>query len=184
MDDVFSAIDKTTEEHIFASLFGARGLLADATVILATNSVHRLPSADHILIIDEGTVKEQGSFSDLSSRPGALAELMQIAGHVSIPEQSDRKNPTPSPVDDAQSSYIASMAAEANEEVDAEMAAQQANRNSVLVYLLTGGRFLMIGALILMVLQSAMPSIIPVYIQAWTTAVQENQGRMLTYMGG
>lgn len=38
MDDIFSAVDKMTEQHIFDALFGSEGLLAGKTVILATNA--------------------------------------------------------------------------------------------------------------------------------------------------
>ena len=38
LDDVFSALDKATEEHVFQSLFVSRGLLIDTTVVLATNA--------------------------------------------------------------------------------------------------------------------------------------------------
>ncbi|KAK9899697.1 P-loop containing nucleoside triphosphate hydrolase protein [Cystobasidium minutum MCA 4210] len=183
LDDVFSAVDKTTEEHIFSALFGANGLLEGRTVILATNAVHRLPSADHIIIIDGQTVKQEGSFNALSSEPGAVSELMNIVGEVSRSTQSDRGTNILPPPDDVQSSFV-SMAENANEEMEAEMAASQARKNSVLVYLFNGGRILMCMALTLMVVSSAMPSIIPVYIQAWTTAIQQDAGRLFTYMGG
>lgn len=68
--------------------------------------------------------------------------------------------------------------------MEAEMAATQARKNSVLVYLFSSGRITMALALTLMVVASAMPSIIPVYIQAWTTAIQQDTSRLFTYMGG
>ena len=37
LDDVLSALDKTTEEHVFNALFGHDGLLCGKTVLLSTN---------------------------------------------------------------------------------------------------------------------------------------------------
>ncbi|EGR49492.1 uncharacterized protein TRIREDRAFT_60116 [Trichoderma reesei QM6a] len=67
-DDVFSALDKATERIVFARVFGKDGLLrrSGTTVILATHSVHLLPSADHIIALGtDGQVVEQGSFAKL-----------------------------------------------------------------------------------------------------------------------
>lgn len=108
---------------------------------------------------------------------------MALSGTSSDPSETEQVRAAGVPVeDDIQSSYIS--AAEHNEDIDAEMASTQAKRNSVLVYLLASGRFLMACALTLMVVTSAIPSIIPVYIQAWTTALQADRGNLFTYMGG
>ncbi|TFB04442.1 Multidrug resistance-associated protein 1 [Trichoderma ghanense] len=67
-DDVFSALDKATERIVFARVFSKDGLLrrSGTTVILATHSVHLLPSADHIIALGtDGRVVEQGSFAEL-----------------------------------------------------------------------------------------------------------------------
>lgn len=145
-------------------------------------AVHRLSSADHVLVIDEGTVKEQGSYLELVNRPGAVTDLIALAGGAATARSKARATSTPAP-DDVQSSYIASLG-ENNEEIDAEMASMQAKKNSVLVYLFASGRVLMCCALTLMVISSAMPSIIPVYIQAWTTALRADPSKLFVYMGG
>lgn len=152
---------------------------ADATPLLL---VHRLSAADHIIIIDEGTVTEEGSFSTLSSKPGAVSELLAISGHAPNSRQAHSDNKV-SVADDVQSSQFSSTE-NAGDEMEAEMAATQARKNSVLVYLFSSGRISMALALTLMVVASAMPSIIPVYIQAWTTAIQQDTSRLFTYMGG
>ncbi|KAK4083017.1 uncharacterized protein Triagg1_1907 [Trichoderma aggressivum f. europaeum] len=67
-DDVFSALDKATERIVFARVFSRDGLLrrSGTTVILATHSVHLLPSSDHIIALgQDGQVIEQGSFAKL-----------------------------------------------------------------------------------------------------------------------
>lgn len=37
LDDVFSAVDKPTEEHIFRAMFGPSGIVKDKQVIMVTN---------------------------------------------------------------------------------------------------------------------------------------------------
>ncbi|KAL6878945.1 P-loop containing nucleoside triphosphate hydrolase protein [Trichoderma novae-zelandiae] len=67
-DDVFSALDKATERILFARVFSKDGLLrrSGTTVILATHSVHLLPSSDHVIALgQDGQVIEQGSFAKL-----------------------------------------------------------------------------------------------------------------------
>lgn len=144
--------------------------------------VHRLSSADHILVVDEGTVKEQGSYPELASRPGAVKELIALAGGTATAQSKGRATSTPAP-DEVQSPHIASLD-EDNEDIEAEMASVQAKRNSVLVYLFASGRVIMWCALALKILSSAMSSVIPVYIQAWTTALRTNPGSLFRYMGG
>ncbi|KID91337.1 ABC transporter, transmembrane domain, type 1 [Metarhizium guizhouense ARSEF 977] len=70
LDDIFSGLDSTTEEKIFARLFGHDGLFRKqkTTVIMATNAVHRLSAADHIIALSsDGRVLEQGSFEELQA---------------------------------------------------------------------------------------------------------------------
>ena len=76
LDDVLSALDATTEAHVFAALFGSRGLLKGKSVIMATNQVYRLPQASFVTCLDGGRVAEQGSYEELVSRGGILADLV------------------------------------------------------------------------------------------------------------
>lgn len=76
LDDVLSALDATTEAHVFAALFGSRGLLKGKSVIMATNQVYRLPQASFVTCLDSGCIAEQGSYEDLLSRGGILADLV------------------------------------------------------------------------------------------------------------
>ncbi|KAI9371210.1 P-loop containing nucleoside triphosphate hydrolase protein [Aspergillus egyptiacus] len=74
-DDVFSSLDAETENHVFHHLLGNHGLLRsiNATVLLASSSVKRVPFADHIIVLDkDGYVSEQGSFSALDAAGGYI----------------------------------------------------------------------------------------------------------------
>ncbi|KAF2106756.1 P-loop containing nucleoside triphosphate hydrolase protein [Lophiotrema nucula] len=78
IDDVMSGLDASTEEHVFEAVLGEHGLLrgTDTTVVLVTNAVHRLSQADHIIALGiDGTITEQGSFSELFRQDGYVGNL-------------------------------------------------------------------------------------------------------------
>lgn len=67
-DDILSGLDAITEEKVFSRVFGPHGLLRrrNATVVLCTNTVRRLPFANHIVALGvDGRIVEQGSFRKL-----------------------------------------------------------------------------------------------------------------------
>ncbi|KAL2067058.1 hypothetical protein VTL71DRAFT_1482 [Oculimacula yallundae] len=100
IDDVFSGLDASTEDHICASLFGRDGLFRSLgiTVLLATHAVQRLSFADHIVALDStGRVVEQGSFQHLSQTGGyvqSLASKLKSEGSV----KSGTKNDSPTKI--------------------------------------------------------------------------------------
>ncbi|KYK57930.1 ABC transporter [Drechmeria coniospora] len=67
LDDVMSGMDSCTESLIFNDVFGPEGVLRriQTTVVLATLSNRHLEFADWIIILGEGAILCQGSFSDL-----------------------------------------------------------------------------------------------------------------------
>ncbi|KAM3083743.1 hypothetical protein ACMFMF_001108 [Clarireedia jacksonii] len=77
LDDVFSGLDADTEEQVFRQVFGPEGLLRRrrSTVVLCTHSVRHLPVADFIIALGDGTIVEQGGFSELISRTGYVQRL-------------------------------------------------------------------------------------------------------------
>ncbi|KAK7711280.1 hypothetical protein SLS64_005302 [Diaporthe eres] len=88
IDDALSGLDASTEETVFESLFGTKGLLrgTDTTVILVTNSVRRFAQADHIIALGrDGTIAEQGTFDDLARANGYLSVICEEKS--SLPER-------------------------------------------------------------------------------------------------
>lgn len=78
LDDIFSGLDRDTENRIFHSLLGKDGIFHRqcATVILASSSVKRLPYADYIVVLDgQGNVSEQGSFQELNASGGYVSNF-------------------------------------------------------------------------------------------------------------
>ena len=63
-DDVFSAVDASTQKHILHNCI--LGQLKGKTNIIATHATHLLlPHADFIIIMDNGTVTHSGTFEQL-----------------------------------------------------------------------------------------------------------------------
>ncbi len=74
LDDALSAVDTQTEAAILA---GLRGALAGRTAIIASHRVSTVRDADHILVLDDGRVVEQGRHEALVARGGRYAQLLQ-----------------------------------------------------------------------------------------------------------
>lgn len=93
-DDVLRGLDKDTEQQLFNRVFGPHGLLRKrkATTVLCTHSSRHLPSATHIIVLSrEGTVAEQGTFSDLQLNSNYVSSLgLTRHDHSEIDEESQR----------------------------------------------------------------------------------------------
>lgn len=50
--------------------------------MLVTNQLHFLPQVDRIILISEGTVKEEGTFDELSQNSAVFKKLMENAGKL------------------------------------------------------------------------------------------------------
>ncbi|KAF0639068.1 hypothetical protein FPSE5266_00902 [Fusarium pseudograminearum] len=77
-DDVFSGLDKVTEQIVFTQVFGKDGLLRKngTTIILATHAVNRLPESDFVVVLDKDRkLIEQGKYSNLRSGHGYIHNL-------------------------------------------------------------------------------------------------------------
>ncbi|XP_016012515.2 multidrug resistance-associated protein 6 isoform X2 [Rousettus aegyptiacus] len=79
LDDPLAALDAHVGQHIFNQVIGPGGLLQGATRILVTHTLHVLPQADRIVVLEDGAIAEMGSYQELLSRKGALASLLDRA---------------------------------------------------------------------------------------------------------
>ncbi|UKZ85058.1 uncharacterized protein TrAFT101_000933 [Trichoderma asperellum] len=91
-DDIFSGLDNATSQRIFKNLFSSNtGLLrrSNTAIILATQSVDFLASADYIIALGrEGKITEQGSFERLSVADGYVRALMASKSIVASTDAS------------------------------------------------------------------------------------------------
>ena len=74
LDDSLSAVDTQTEEAILGHL---RQLMRNRTTILIAHRISTLRDADHIIVLDDGRIAEQGRHQDLVALGGLYAELFR-----------------------------------------------------------------------------------------------------------
>ena len=74
LDDSLSAVDTDTEDKILANLKRRR---QNATTLMIAHRVSTVRNADHILLLDEGGVKEYGTFDELMALNGSFAEMVE-----------------------------------------------------------------------------------------------------------
>ncbi|CAN1821617.1 ABC transporter C family member 2 [Linum perenne] len=81
-----------------------RGELSKKTRVLVTNQLHFLSQVDKIILVHEGTVKEEGTFEELSNNGILFQKLMENAGKMEeyVEEKEDdeatEKKPSSKPV--------------------------------------------------------------------------------------
>ncbi|KAF1972252.1 putative multidrug resistance protein [Bimuria novae-zelandiae CBS 107.79] len=97
-DDVLSALDMATQNRIFQRLFGPKGLLRrlGTTAVLATHANRFLPHADHVIVLGEGKVLEQGPYMRLTmNKDLAEAETSEASsGQVFLDSEDNDELPS------------------------------------------------------------------------------------------
>ncbi|AEO61238.1 ABC transporter [Thermothelomyces thermophilus ATCC 42464] len=95
LDDVLGGLDNTTENHVFHSLLGEKGLLRgmEATVLLVSSSAKRLPYSDHIVCLgSDGKIDSQGTFAQLDAAGGYVSSFcLPRADWAYTPEDEDQR---------------------------------------------------------------------------------------------
>ena len=66
LDDPLSALDSNVGAHIVDKCLGLHGLLADKLVILVTHRLQYLQSTDHIILMKNGCVVKETTYSELA----------------------------------------------------------------------------------------------------------------------
>ncbi|XP_057653050.1 ATP-binding cassette sub-family C member 4-like [Diorhabda carinulata] len=84
LDDPLSAVDIHVSKHLYDKCIN--GFLANKTRILVTHQVHHLKNADHIIILNNGVIENEGSFKELSSSDNLYAKLL-----TSEPESTEEE---------------------------------------------------------------------------------------------
>jgi ATP-binding cassette subfamily C (CFTR/MRP) protein 1 len=76
MDDCLSAVDEHVSKSLVENVIGPKGMLKDTARILATNSTRVLKSADSIYYLQDGIVKEHGTYEKLMEDRGSVYDLV------------------------------------------------------------------------------------------------------------
>jgi multidrug resistance-associated protein (MRP) len=77
LDDPLSAVDSHVGKHIFDEVIGPEGLLRTKTRILVTHGLSFLPQCDLIVVLDEGSIIEVGTYKELIENDEHFAEFMR-----------------------------------------------------------------------------------------------------------
>ena len=102
-DDVLSALDMATQNRIFQRLFGPRGLIRQlgTTAVLATHADRFLRHADHVIVLGEGKILEQGPYMKLNMAQGpAEKECSETSGNpndevsLDVEDGNEAQSPT------------------------------------------------------------------------------------------
>ncbi|KAH7302714.1 hypothetical protein KP509_23G084100 [Ceratopteris richardii] len=75
LDDPFSAVDAQTAATLFHDCI--MGALGQKTVLLVTHQVEFLPSMDSILVMQDGEIRQAGTYNDLLKSGDAFLRLVQ-----------------------------------------------------------------------------------------------------------
>ncbi|KAG5878883.1 hypothetical protein JTB14_005774 [Gonioctena quinquepunctata] len=74
LDDPLSAVDINISKHLYRECIN--GYLSRKTRILVTHQVHYLKDADHIIILNNGRIEDEGTFNKLAGSGNLYAKLL------------------------------------------------------------------------------------------------------------
>ncbi|KAJ7730232.1 multidrug resistance-associated ABC transporter [Mycena maculata] len=81
LDDPLSAVDSFVGKAILEECI-LQGPLADRTRILVTHALHVLDKTDYIYVMDNGTIKEEGTYQTLMKDGVVFSRLMEDYGNL------------------------------------------------------------------------------------------------------
>jgi ABC-type multidrug transport system fused ATPase/permease subunit len=75
MDEATSALDADSESEIQKALHDMRGKV---TVILIAHRLNTIQHADKVFLVEEGSVKDSGTFKDLIARNPSVERVVDL----------------------------------------------------------------------------------------------------------
>ncbi|KAJ6130455.1 Metal resistance protein YCF1 [Penicillium capsulatum] len=90
LDDVLSAVDQHVGRHIINKVLGRSGILSGKTRVLATNAITVLKESDHISLLRDKTIIENGTYDQLMAMKGEIANLIR----TNLAETEEERSPS------------------------------------------------------------------------------------------
>ncbi|KAH6996315.1 P-loop containing nucleoside triphosphate hydrolase protein [Ilyonectria sp. MPI-CAGE-AT-0026] len=181
-DDVFSGLDNHTAQRVFKNIFLEDGLLRKfgTTIILATQSVSFLSSADLILSLDgNGKLSEQGTFDHLRNSGGYMQTLVKDTPS----SQSIGFEDSVDPVEHADSTTVKSKTKPVKEQEPDER--RQLGDRTVYRYYFGSIGYTFLGTLItLEIVWAFLESFPTVWLKFWTDANSDGKYQRTGYYLG
>jgi ATP-binding cassette subfamily C protein len=75
MDEATSALDAESEYAVRKSLDNMRGRI---TIVMIAHRLHTVQHSDHVFLMDEGRVVDQGKFQELVRRNSSISRLVEL----------------------------------------------------------------------------------------------------------
>ena len=75
LDEAMNALDGLSEDLIRTTL---RGMAGERTVIIISHRLSSVRHAEHVIVLADGKISEQGLPRDLLSRNGYLSKLREV----------------------------------------------------------------------------------------------------------
>ncbi|MFC9930917.1 ATP-binding cassette domain-containing protein [Streptomyces sp. NPDC127190] len=76
LDEPTSQVDPQGEHRMFETL---KSMAADRITIVVTHRLENTKIADHIIVMEEGRITEQGRYDDLAAANGTFARLLELS---------------------------------------------------------------------------------------------------------
>ncbi|KAL3044579.1 multidrug resistance-associated protein 5 [Trematomus bernacchii] len=86
LDDPLSAVDACVGSHVFHKAIKAAG--KDKTVLFVTHQLQYLPQCDHVILMKDGQIAEQGSHAQLMCRERDYASLFNSMQHENLVKEN------------------------------------------------------------------------------------------------
>ncbi|KAI6023743.1 P-loop containing nucleoside triphosphate hydrolase protein [Pisolithus microcarpus] len=128
-DDILAALDPRVGRNVFNNCIrkGLRG----KTRLLVTHQLQYLNQVDHIIVVSEGNIVEQGTFEELVGRNGELTRLLSDVQSFSEGSEDSRK-------DDKRKSMVAQKKVAEKETNDKLIVDEERNTGAMGAYYLVG----------------------------------------------
>ncbi|KAJ4864305.1 ABC transporter domain-containing protein [Trichoderma breve] len=171
-DDIFSGLDPESRRHIWTQVFGPLGILRrqKSTVILATHTLEFIQDADHIIILENGRIEHQGTFSELCDSVAILKS-----------QQGKEDDSTSEDSSDEIEQKLPNVRRQETEAEETENLTQRMGDSSLYAYYFRSiGWKLALGALFFSTTEQFLAQFAQIWLKWWTEA---NEGHSDTNTG-